>query len=588
MIIMRKLKTNYKNGEKFYAEDMNLVTSTINEIEDVVVETSIPISITYDELLALKENSQLEPGKTYRLTDFITSVVGDGRSVQIYQIENNLPVQKFDILIPCDGTDILNENVTFTYHEGDTYFSTMNLPAWKGKYKLGTNQRNLLYKTDIDSFPDEPDYADYYSYDGVFEYDGDIYYKWKKFSNGEDSGWWILTDTIDFSNVSTSNPYTPVGEIYQDDITFGEDNYHLPDVIVESLQGIDDNYKGEILYLEDENNNSAFYDFKNIQFKRVAITGIESTGVTSDLIDSLTEAFVYGSGNSICYGIQNGESHIPSDVSYTAGHDSHDIAIHFIFDDTITEWRYTFGASCKGNKIGYNNSPNNIVFGNSCESNSFGDYCHHNTIGNIFQNNTIGNGFTYNSIGNEFTYNSIGNVFQNNTIGNNVYYNSIGNGVYNNSIGNSFWQNSIGNNVYRNTIGNEVYNNSIGNSFWQNSIGNYFTENSIGNYFRWNTIGNEFTYNSIGNGFGANTIGNGFGANTIGNDFQKNTVNEGVNNIDFVTNYSSDTIQYLTILNGYGYGSLTAVPTGIAANASYPQMIGFNTSGNFVVKNVLD
>ena len=33
---MQKLRTNYQNGEKFYAEDMNLVTGTINDIIDIV------------------------------------------------------------------------------------------------------------------------------------------------------------------------------------------------------------------------------------------------------------------------------------------------------------------------------------------------------------------------------------------------------------------------------------------------------------------------------------------------------------------------------------------------------------------------
>ena len=33
---MQKLRTNYQNGEKFYAEDMNLVTGTINDMIDAV------------------------------------------------------------------------------------------------------------------------------------------------------------------------------------------------------------------------------------------------------------------------------------------------------------------------------------------------------------------------------------------------------------------------------------------------------------------------------------------------------------------------------------------------------------------------
>lgn len=59
----------------------------------------------------------------------------------------------------------------------------------------------VLYKTDIEGYPDEIDYQDKFFYEGTYEYDGVLYDKWRKIEpNNED--WdsetkrWYLTNRV--------------------------------------------------------------------------------------------------------------------------------------------------------------------------------------------------------------------------------------------------------------------------------------------------------------------------------------------------------------------------------------------------------
>jgi len=94
-------------------------------------------------------------------------------------------------------------------------------------------------------------------------------------------------------------------------------------------------------------------------------------------------------------------------------------------------------------KVGYATQLNNIVFKTidnyyTCFGNNIGSNCGNNTIGNDFYNNTTGNNFIYNTIGNDFNSNTIGNYF---------YYNTIGNNFYNTIFGDNCQYNTIANKI---------------------------------------------------------------------------------------------------------------------------------------------
>ena len=548
---MQKLRTNYQNGEKFYAEDMNLVTGTINDIIDIV---DIKQEITYSELKSLRDNGELVPGQLYRITDYVATTTQEGtRSAG----------HAFDIIVIALSNSELSEEAKAIAHSGDTYFANCELFAWELKYCLDNDTNRFA---------------------------------WADETNG----------------------------------------------------------KGVIYYMKDEWNNECPYDFKNIQFKRYAITNVSTTGYTQDETSALSETFLFGNNGNKCFATKDVYGNwVPANESHQSGSDSQNTSIEWEIDENTFAWYYTFNGEKKESADGeielyditsqklilspeciqwlesedsgsdisdncYNNSIkprtweyfgddayykgrivlNDIVFLNGvsyCYYNNEDEYWEYSTAycyGNVFgvecRNNTIGNNVYRNTIGNEFYQNTIGNGFGSNTIGNDVYNNTIGNNVYYNTIGNNVYNNTIGNYFQYNTIGNNVYNNTIGNYFQYNTIGNNVYNNTIGNDVYYNTIGNDVYYNTIGNGFQNNSIGNSFGSNTIGNNFQYNRLGEGVQYLDFTTNYGSVTLQYLYVLSGYKYNAKTSVPTGITANAAYSQTIGFNTAGSFVVKNMLD
>ena len=88
--------------------------------------------VTYGELVELRNNSKLIPGKQYRIIDYITTTV---------QENTRSAGNQFDIIVTADDEKTLNENARAIQHKGDTYFNTSNLSAWEIKYSLDNNKQ---------------------------------------------------------------------------------------------------------------------------------------------------------------------------------------------------------------------------------------------------------------------------------------------------------------------------------------------------------------------------------------------------------------------------------------------------------------
>ena len=80
--------------------------------------------ITYSELVTKRNNEQLTPGVTYRLTDYVCT--SNGKVNGSAGLSQALTHQ-FDILILATDVNVLNENVRFIKHDGDTYFANVDL-----------------------------------------------------------------------------------------------------------------------------------------------------------------------------------------------------------------------------------------------------------------------------------------------------------------------------------------------------------------------------------------------------------------------------------------------------------------------------
>ena len=134
----------YSAGTNISIEN-GVINCTLTEL----APTDLITKITYSELVSLVTGSNLIPGMTYRLINYECTVNNN----DIAQANNK---GNFDILITADNESTLNENVRFTHHEGDTYFSGCVLESWEGKYCIdndtnrfdwadSTNGKGVIY-----------------------------------------------------------------------------------------------------------------------------------------------------------------------------------------------------------------------------------------------------------------------------------------------------------------------------------------------------------------------------------------------------------------------------------------------------------
>ena len=710
----QRLKLHFDVGQQLSANNMNEIVDAINDAENIT-------DVTYDELVSIRNLYHLTPGMYYKITDYVTTTS---------TVNTQSAGHRFDIIVKALDTNVLSEtDVYATWHTGNAI----------------TEKR--LYKTEIKGkYADEVDTDDYYKYDGTIEIDDVTYYKWKKYDHGgekwkkydhggEDQGWWILTDTNDFSDVSLSNPYIPVGSMHDDGIMDNElygphdlivghgeiegvpvlyktdlisdyadeideyeyyklegqyeldgdvyyrwkkyennsplssshsmyiltetdeiscsfDNPYIPiayiddddekgeeyiakknDAFVElrTVVVMEDPYfeksniyawrlnycldndtkrfawadttngKGVIYWMKDEWGNECPYDFKNIQFKRFAIT--EYNKVPSLVVDNGENKYGY------YYGAMqlNGESQVISNAVYG---ENFEWLYTFALKDLATgTWHdYTvvahlglkgdegYALTCYGNKIGqcrydYVNEDgdgelvtilNDVVFMNcygdlsdtsysddysycysnvladNCFSNTFGNYCQYNTFGNDFRYNTFGNECYNNTFGNNIWYNTFGNDCGGNTFGNDNNRNTFGNGIGSNTFGNDCYRNTFGNGCWKNTFGNECYSNTFGNECYSNTFGNYCYNNTFGNECYSNTFGNNCYRNTFGNSCYSNTFGNDCFKNTFGNNFRYNTFGNGC----YRNTFGNDYIRWCAFGDGVQFCSITGYSTG--------------------------
>ena len=327
------------------------------------------------------------------------------------------------------------------------------------------------------------------------------------------------------------------------------------------------NGKGVIYYMKDEWSNECPYDFKNIQFKRWAVTktnassddpfnnryvGINNDGEILpngyDIPDDNDFKWLYTfSGQSASWDEESDSIIYPDDITRdTEIYDLSNVDMHGFYNENTDPVgcsnniikEYYGGRNFAVNTLTLNNIiftgwfinvetlPSNYeeLYGDGIFemmsvpfSNTFENECYNNTFGNDFQHNTFGNYCGSNTFGNYFQYNTFGNYCGSNTFGNSVNRNSFGNGC---------GSNTFGNNAYGNTFGNRCYN------------------------------------NSFGNGCGSNTFGNSCFSNTFGNDFQYNTFGNAVNHVTF----SKDYTYYVIVENGNQYITLTSTATTSSSN----------------------
>ena len=413
-------------------------------------------SITYSELKALRDNSELVPGMFYRIIDYQCTTTQENTRAM-----NNL----FDIIIQALDVNKLSENASATWAEGTDYFADVNLAAWELKYSLDNDTSRFA---------------------------------WADEENG----------------------------------------------------------KGVIYYMKDENNNECPYDFKNITYLGSSIIGYEKYGLNADTYyptftqpyllsyfqwgttyavtrnNSLDQAIdgvtYYGyncssvpsawstnefyvtdneiASSSTMYKITDG---VVSTISYGGNLDilsSYDISVSStINNNIIREYKPSksgasmlnsivfIGNNCYYNTFGYDCHSN--TFGNYCYSNTFGNYCYGNTFGNYCYSNTFGNDCYNNTFGDNCHYNTFGDQYCNNTFGSYCYSNTFGDGCDSNTFGNECNNNTFGVSCCSNTFSNDCYENAFGNECVNISFDNGCVNNTLDGYLSTVSLGKNCSNN---------------------------------------------------------------------------------------------
>ena len=373
-------------------------------------------SVSYAELVALRNGKQLRPGHHYRITNFVTTVANDA--------EARSAGHPFDIIVLATAADTLSEEARAIVNENYAeYFATANLAAWKVWYCLDNdttrfqwadeaNGRGVIYRL-VDEWQNDCPY-DFKNVQfkrcltgGSFVDDVVDDWDWKN------THYILSEDMGHFSNMAIKSTND-----YRWFFTFSQaDNADLDNLRDASLTR---------LALETE---------VGAYFNKACNCNTMRPYYTSALVDDAAYV-VQALNNIILSSFDGGDGGAIKIYGNTFDIDCYNTTLH---DHCYCN---TFGIGCcdvVGFKLCQNRfggGCNKNVFGNSCSNNTFGNYCWNNTFGNSCDGNTFGNDCDGNTFGNDCDGNTFGNECDGNTFGNGCYSNTFGNYCWNNTFGN--------------------------------------------------------------------------------------------------------------------------------------------------------
>ena len=381
------------------------------DIRDKVLEEQLGninanpmISVTYAELVALRDNGELIAGMQYRITDYVTTTAQENTRSAGHQ---------FDVIVLALSENTLAEEAYAIQSARDTdgYFANSNIAAWQIWYSLDNDTQRFAWA--------DAENGKGVIYRMIDEWNNDLPYDFKNIK-------YVENLTFECSQYGMAHTYTKNGDVLNIDAV----NYYG---YTRTRTGQGPPPPPEVLYITDEmpTTNSIIY----------TIEGSVATPYTSATIGSVNQK----SGEYYTFSLDGKEGSVSSDR---------------ICHSNIIRAYYENGLQQRLNKIVFAGT---MVAQLNCHSNTFGYNCHSNSFGNNCYSNSFGNNCNYNTFGYNCHSNSFGNNCHSNSFGNNCYYNSFGNDCNYNSFGNNCHSNSFGNNCNYNSFGNNCNYNSFGN-----------------------------------------------------------------------------------------------------------------------------
>jgi peptidoglycan hydrolase CwlO-like protein len=586
----------------------DFITSSNISLNDVgdrlsVVEDSIGIEqITYDNLVQLRNDKLLIPGKKYRITDYVTTTTQENTQSAGHQ---------FDIIVTALTENELSEIASACYHE-ENY-----------------NEDNLenLYISEFNSEYGWNGGGCAFTHSGIRYIDGNIYIEYEDNNNNilifdfndKSKIYFDSSDVIKFIPSYYIAPDYGYNDLTENNVSLlGDDGFYVPyistyDNMVDgnetqisisirkefnrnyfknlgcnlsawkiwySLDNSDrfawadvENGKGVIYRMIDEWGNDCPYDFKNIQF--IKTTDDE---IIKSYTFSLRKEITIDMSSSISKGIDIKDTSIAGNNGLLLNFGGNIAGVH----NNVIKPYIPLGES-ENNKQYLNNicfcgygvkfrGYNNNSFSNNCYNNVFGDNCNNNTFGNNCHNNIFGNGCYYNTLGDTCSSNTFGISCYNNTFGNHSYSNTLGDSCGYNTFGKDCGNNTFDITCKLNTFGNGCNNNTFGISFCYNTFGNQCVEN---------TFGNQCMYN---------TFDNGCMNNTFGTDCYYNTLGSCCTKIIFGNSESTPSSYYRNIIidNGNRYINLNCTSTTSSSKYYQNVRIGLGVNNTIAIKTIND
>ena len=380
--------------------DSALSTTSENPVMNKVITEELnkkatPMkSVTYAELVELRDNGELIAGMQYRITDYVTTTS---------QANTQSAGHPFDVIVLALTNDTLAERAWVCHSERDTdgYFANSELSAWQIWYRLDNDTSRFAWAVST--------------------------------SNG---GKGVINRMIDEHNNDCPYDFKNIQFKHPNDTTAYPAFYYTFSVVSGST-------------ITDHSFNGAYCNKNEIG---VHVTNKKQYLNRIVFINtSKTYACYANSFGNECYSNSFGNNCRNNSFGNYCYSNSFGGYCH---SNSFGNECYSnrFGNYCYSNSFGgycYYNS-----FGNDCYSNSFGNYCYNNSFGGYCHSNSFGNECYSNSFGNYYYRNSFGNYCYSNSFGGYCHSNSFGNECYSNRFGNKNNFNSFGNECYSNSFGN--------------------------------------------------------------------------------------------------------------------------------------
>lgn len=450
--------------------DIN-ATYSYTESTGSVCKRSIPsckkncetlLEVEYADLKGLIYNNRLIPGCLYRITDFVTMTCRSG-----YFKSQEEP---FDIIVVALSKNTISEKAWAIKHtNGSDYFNNSNLSAWEIRYKLENDQNYNWAPRDVNiidsvttsvctlytesnkentniTFTQKARSSENQEIRTIAE----LYEQYMASEQGIDCT--VLISSVPVYMKSVNNVITQTSLVCWNDTNQTITGIYTTDIESDKnlwsgpcyyninsnnfeVNGGDASYratynpgKGIITYMKDEYGNEAYYDFKNIQFKRYLTHDTrEISGIYTIGFNGYYELQVDGNLAYIAYFIE-------SDLS--------DYIWAFTFNNVVDNTDASLGLYCKNNIIGQCTEedsetyilPNNVFFCGSTQiagvkSNKLNGNCTNNTFLLGAQDNILDNWFVENLVGAYFCANIVATDVYNNVIADYFLENSIESGV---------------------------------------------------------------------------------------------------------------------------------------------------------------